>query len=138
MREILLSKLLGKNIVDSSCSFVVTGKNCSNITAIETEWNDEKDCFVENGNKLLLTKSELENALRFEMFAGKNVNVIMGSGNIISLYVAARETGDTIEEVFSIKEGIELIEKFEESDKKEGTFEVNFYDVVDRDNNSVL
>ena len=49
----------------------------------------------------------------------------------MKLFTADRETGTFIEPVESIEEGIALIAKYEESDKSEGTFEDDFYDVVD-------
>ena len=54
------------------------------------------------------------------------------------LFTANRETGTFIEEVKTVKEGRKLIAKYEADDKAEGTFEENFYDVVDEDHNSVL
>lgn len=44
-------------------------------------------------------------------------------------YVCCRENGDKIELVDSIGEGLALIEKYEESDKVEGIYEENFYEV---------
>lgn len=47
------------------------------------------------------------------------------------LYVADRETGTFIELVKSIEAGKELIKKFEERDKADGTYKEGFYTVVD-------
>ena len=49
------------------------------------------------------------------------------------LYVASRESGDFIEEVKTLKEGLELIAEFELKDKEEGVFEENFYEVEDEE-----
>ncbi len=51
----------------------------------------------------------------------------------IKLYVADRETGTLIDEVKSIEEGLKLIEQYEEEDKKEGTYEAGFYEIVNED-----
>lgn len=61
-----------------------------------------------------------------------------GEHNMKKLFTANRETGDIIEEVKSIEAGRELISRYEAEDKAEGTYEENFYDVVDEDHNSVL
>ena len=53
-------------------------------------------------------------------------------------YVSDKETGTFIEKVESIEEGKKIIEQFENADKKEGTFEENFYDIVDEQHCSVL
>ena len=49
------------------------------------------------------------------------------------LFVAARETGEFIEAVQTVDEGIELIRRFEEEDKADGTYTQDFYDIVDED-----
>lgn len=49
----------------------------------------------------------------------------------MKLFTADRETGTFIEPVESIEDGIARIAKYEEADKSEGTFEDDFYDVVD-------
>ncbi len=54
------------------------------------------------------------------------------------IYVADREAGNIIEEVASIEEGLELIEKYEKKDKKEGIYTPNFYAVVNEDRCSLL
>lgn len=53
------------------------------------------------------------------------------------IYTAVRETGDFIEEVKSVDEGWALIANYEADDKAEGTFEPDFYDVVDEEHCSV-
>ena len=50
---------------------------------------------------------------------------------IMKYYVANHETGDLIEEVASVEEGNKLIAEYEESDKKEGIYEPDFYCVVE-------
>lgn len=54
------------------------------------------------------------------------------------LFVADRLTGNFIEEVKSYQEGLELIAGYEEQDKKEGTYEENFYDIVDEEHCTVI
>lgn len=56
-----------------------------------------------------------------------------GAGGLVEveLYTADRETGTFIDTIDSIEDGIERIKKYEESDKQEGTFEEDFYDIVD-------
>lgn len=56
----------------------------------------------------------------------------------MKLYTANRETGTFIEEVKTAEEGKKLIEKYEAADKAEGTYEENFYDVVDENHASVI
>lgn len=46
------------------------------------------------------------------------------------LYTADKETGTFIDKVSSVEEGLKLIEKYEESDKADGVYEEDFYDVV--------
>lgn len=53
------------------------------------------------------------------------------------LFVADREAGNIIEEVKSIEEGKALIAKYEEQDKADGTYEENFYNIVDEEHNTV-
>lgn len=53
------------------------------------------------------------------------------------IYTANRETGTIIEEVKYIEEAQELIEKYEEQDEAEGTYEPNFYDIVNEDHISI-
>ena len=53
------------------------------------------------------------------------------------LYVADRECGNIIDEVSTIEEGKELIEKYEAEDKANGNYTPNFYDIVDGDRCSV-
>lgn len=50
-----------------------------------------------------------------------------------TLYTACRETGDKIEPVDSVQEGLDLIEKYEETDINEGTYTPDFYSVIEID-----
>lgn len=54
-----------------------------------------------------------------------------------SLHVASSETGEIIEDISDMAEGLALIEKFEKEDKENGDYEENFYDIVDQDHRSV-
>jgi hypothetical protein len=45
-------------------------------------------------------------------------------------YTAARETGDIIDEFDTYEEAEEAIREYEEEDKEDGTYEDNFYDIV--------
>ena len=49
----------------------------------------------------------------------------------MKLYTADRETGTFIDMVSSIEKGYELIRKYENADKEDGTYEYGFYTVVD-------
>ena len=49
------------------------------------------------------------------------------------MYVADRQTGTFIEEVATVDEGLKLIGRYEETDKAEGTYEEDFYSIVDED-----
>lgn len=55
----------------------------------------------------------------------------------MKLYTADRETGTFIDEVSSYREGLELIRKYEETDRQDGTYSPDFYDVVDENHCSV-
>lgn len=50
------------------------------------------------------------------------------------LYTACRETGDIIERVETVDDGLKLIEKYEKEDGES----VDFYDVVNENHESVL
>lgn len=54
------------------------------------------------------------------------------------IYTANKETGTFIEEVKSIEEGRALIKKYEAKDKKDGTYEADFYDIVDEEHFSLI
>ena len=56
----------------------------------------------------------------------------------IYIYVADRETGTFISKVDSIRQGLLLIEAYEIVDKLNGTYEPNFYDVVNLHHESLL
>lgn len=56
----------------------------------------------------------------------------------MALHTADRITGTFIDEVTSIEEGLELIEKHERQDRKDGCYEENFYDVVDDNHCSMI
>lgn len=47
------------------------------------------------------------------------------------IYTADRETGTFIDECESIEEAQNKIAEYEESDKADGTYEPDFYDIVD-------
>lgn len=49
------------------------------------------------------------------------------------IYVADRETGNFIEEVYSLEEGKELISRYEMADRNDGIYEENFYSIADED-----
>lgn len=58
--------------------------------------------------------------------------------NMGTIYVSDKETGTFIEKVESIEAGIAKIKEFEEADKQEGTFELDFYDIVDENHCSLI
>ncbi len=58
--------------------------------------------------------------------------------NAPKLYVADRETGTFIEPVSTLGEGLRTIEQFEESDRQEGTFQEDFYTIVNQDHVSII
>jgi hypothetical protein len=51
----------------------------------------------------------------------------------MKIYVADRETGTFIEECKTVEEARQLIAQYEETDKKEGTYEEDFYAIVDEE-----
>ena len=55
----------------------------------------------------------------------------------MKLYVANRQAGDFIEEVKTVQEGLDLIWRYEAADKEDGTYEEDFYDLVDEDHCAV-
>ena len=54
------------------------------------------------------------------------------------LYTANAETGMKIEEVETIKEGLDLIYSYENQDRIEGSYNEGWYDIVNEDHESVL
>lgn len=56
----------------------------------------------------------------------------------MKIYTANKETGTIIDEFKSIDEAKKAIENYEETDKEDGTYEPNFYDVVDEDHCSLI
>lgn len=54
------------------------------------------------------------------------------------LYTASRETGDLIEKVDTIKNGLNKIKEYEKDDKKDGIYEPNFYDIVNEKHESQM
>ncbi len=55
----------------------------------------------------------------------------------MKIYTADRETGTFIGEFATIEEAKKAIEKYEEIDKQNGTYEENFYDVVNENHESL-
>lgn len=55
----------------------------------------------------------------------------------MKIYTADRETGVFIDEFATIEEAKKAIEKYEELDKQDGTYEENFYDVVNENHESL-
>ena len=53
-------------------------------------------------------------------------------------FTADKETGTVIEECNSMREALNNIEMYEESDKDEGTYEYGFYDVIDERGCSII
>lgn len=52
-------------------------------------------------------------------------------------WTAERETGEFIDGFNSIDEAAEEISRYEEDDRKEGTYTPDFYDIVNEDHDSV-
>lgn len=55
----------------------------------------------------------------------------------MKIYTADRETGTFIDQCDTIAQALELIAKYEESDKLDDTYEDNFYDVVNENHESL-
>lgn len=53
------------------------------------------------------------------------------------VFTADRETGTFIDEFASIEEARVAIQQYEESDKADGIYEPNFYDIVDEEHHSL-
>lgn len=77
---------------------------------------DDADCY----NLVLLVSTEETEAERFCFKSAE-------------LWVANRETGDLIERVASVPAGLDLIDRFERTDKEDGIYEPDFYAVVRAD-----
>ncbi len=56
----------------------------------------------------------------------------------MKIYTADKVTGTFIEEVSSIELGKALIEQYEQTDKSEGVYQSDFYDLVDENHESIL
>lgn len=85
------------------------------------------------------TNEECETEFEAQLYDGAFECCNVGKIEVIEkIYVADRETGTFIEEVNSINAGLKLIAQYEESDKKEGTFEENFYSIVDGEHMSLI
>ena len=54
------------------------------------------------------------------------------------IYVGCRENGDFIVEVESIKQAEKLITEYETSDKEDGIYEENFYDIINEKRKSLI
>lgn len=52
-------------------------------------------------------------------------------------YTACHETGDIIDTVHSYREAVELVHQYDETDKAEGTYTPDFYEVEDADHHPV-
>ena len=55
----------------------------------------------------------------------------------MEIYTADRETGTFIDECESIEEAQNKIAEYEESDKADGTYEPDFYDIVDENHMTI-
>lgn len=55
----------------------------------------------------------------------------------MKIYTADRETGTFIEEVATVEAGKNLIKEYEAEDKKHGTYEPGFYDIVNEEHVSI-
>ena len=55
----------------------------------------------------------------------------------MKIYTADRETGTFIEECESIAQAQELIKKYEAEDLVDGTYEEDFYDIVNENHESI-
>lgn len=56
----------------------------------------------------------------------------------MKLYTADKETGTFIDEVESVDEGLKLIEEYETTDREDGNYTPDFYDVVNEEHSSVI
>ena len=56
----------------------------------------------------------------------------------MKIFTANRETGTLIDEFKTVEEALEEIKRYETIDKKEGVYELNFYDVVNENRISLL
>lgn len=55
----------------------------------------------------------------------------------MKIYTANKETGMFIEECGTILEALEKIKEYEAADEREGTFEPDFYDIVDEEHGTI-
>lgn len=54
------------------------------------------------------------------------------------IYTADRETGTFIEECSSVQDALARIASYEEQDKLDGSYEEDFYDVVDENHCTLI
>ena len=54
------------------------------------------------------------------------------------IYTADRETGTVIEECSSVQDALARIASYEEQDKLDGSYEEDFYDVVDENHRTLI
>lgn len=54
------------------------------------------------------------------------------------VYTADKEAGNKIEAFETVEEAREAIVAYEEEDKREGTYTLNFYDVINEDGESLI
>lgn len=56
----------------------------------------------------------------------------------LEIYTANRETGMKIDKFESVEAAKKAIEQYEKADRNDGTYEADFYDVVDEHSHSLL
>lgn len=78
-------------------------------------WSGSYSAETEDGDTALLTPSDL---------IGEHIV------ETVEWWVIDRESGNLIEQVYSIEEGQDLIMEYEEQDKEDGVYVADFYEVV--------
>lgn len=74
-----------------------------------------------------------ECGMNVNTFIKTAISELIRKGNKTMIYTADRETGTFIEQCDTIEHAKMKIAEYEEQDKKDDTYEEDFYDIVDED-----
>lgn len=86
-------------------------KTCITFDVEEAEWNDDLECYINNG---------------YVIFDG----ITNKTDSSVRFVVRDREAGNVIDIVASYEAAEELLEQYEDQDKKDGFYEKDFYEIV--------
>lgn len=137
MKKFTSNDVIGRVIFTGSEDIRADSYGYKEFSCTIMEYNEETSEFEETTEKRNLTVSEMENALHYE--TGENYKFdYIKENRSMKVYTADKETGTFIDEFESIEEAKAAIEKYERADKADGTYEEDFYDVVDENHCSLI